>query len=218
MLEDSPVRTERCLVPIRGADPHRRPSPDVSLRDLPGWGADSPVVVAGSLLVFSSVEAVRRWRAVARFITASADDAQNVAARLGAHQVVWDAAGPIRRKVGVEGVEAARTATRTPLDIDALAAPLAPQAVATLRGELGARPQVRTAWVVEASVDRGKVIVVAFDLDDAAIDAAAVARSAGGSLVPLLPVDRYDGVQVILRSDPTVAEAVEGADRPIFEA
>lgn len=196
--------TTRLLVPIRGADPRRRPSPEAGLDGV------VPVVEDGALLAFSGVETVRRWRPVARFVTVTSDQSVELARRFGAREVVRDVAGPVRTRTSVEG--AAQVAAG-PFDLRGLATPLAPASVDGLRALLAGHPAVEEAWVVEATVDAMSVVVAAFSTEPGHDE---VVRALASEVVPLLPVDLYAGVQVVVVSDDDAGRAIRAADDPLY--
>lgn len=198
--------TDRVLLPIRGADPRRRPPPDA------GLDAVTPVVEDGALLVFSGVESLRRWRDRARFVSARVAELADVARRAGAVVIVRDVAGPVRTRIPCD----AAGATPAPFGLRGLAAPLAPAAVDRLRDVLRARPPVRAAWVVEATVDGAPVIAVAFLVEAEHDDAPALVRATAEDVLPLLPVDRYEGVQLVVLDDGEVGRAIRAADEPVY--
>jgi hypothetical protein len=197
----------RVLLPIRGADPRRRPAP--------GAGLDGvvPVVEDGALLTFSGVESVRRWRPVARFVTAPAEEVDGVARRLGAREVVHDVAGPVRTRRACPGSLAVETA---PFGLRGLAAPLAEPAIDRLRALLARHPSIERAWVVEATVDGAGVAVAAFEVEPGNDDPGGLVKGLAGDVVPLLPVDAYAGVQLVLANEDEVGLAIRAADDPVY--
>lgn len=191
-------------MPIRGADPRRRPAPETGLDGV------VPVVEDGALLVFSGVEAVRRWRETARFVTARSDEIAGVARRVGASEIVQDVAGPVRMRTPVAGTGAVGS---PPFDVRGLSAPLRGPDVDRLRELLSAHPPIEKAWVVEATVDALPVAVAAFQVEPGQDD---VVRGLVPAVVPLLPVDLYGGVQVLVLHDNEVGRAIPSADEPLY--
>lgn len=200
--------TTRLLVPIRGADPGRRPSPEAGLDGV------TPVVEGGALLAFSGVEAVRRWRETARFVAVPQDGIEGLARRAGAGEIVQDVAGPVRTKTRVD---AAAEVAAPPYGLRGLAAPLDPLAVGRLREVSSRHPAIERMWVVEATIDGSDVVVAAFQVEAGHEDAGALVRSLTPEVVPSLPVDLYEGVQLVVLTDDEVAGAVRASDEPIYE-
>ena len=195
-------------MPIRGADPGRRPSPEAGL-----YGV-IPVVEQGALLVFSGVEAVRRWRETARFVAVPQDGIEGLARRAGAGEIVQDVAGPVRTRTRVD---AAPEVIAPPYGLRGLAAPLDPRAVDKLREVSSRHPAIERVWVVEATIDGSGVAVAAFQVEAGHEDAAALVRSLTPEVVPSLPVDLYEGVQLVVLAGDEVADAVGAADEPLYE-
>lgn len=191
-------------MPIRGADPRRRPSPEEGLDGV------VPVVENGALLVFSGVEEIRRWRPSARFVTVSPEGAEDLARRGGAGEIVRDVGGPVRTRTpvsGVRGVEAA------PFGLRGLAAPLGPVSVDRFRELLAAHPAIERAWVVEATVDASGVVTAAVEIEPGHEE---VVRNLAPEVLPLLPVDFYESVQVLVLHDDEVGAAIRAADEPLY--
>lgn len=194
-------------MPIRGADPRRRPSPGAGLDDV------IPVVEEGALLVFSGVEAVRRWRRTARFVTVRPAEIEELGLRAGAVEIVRDVAGPVRTRTRLPG---RRDAGARPFGLRGLAAPLDDRALDRLRGLLSRHPAIEKAWVVEATVDASPVAVAAFQVEPEHEDPAALARSLADDVVPLLADAPYEGVQVVLVAEDDVGGAIRAADEPVY--
>lgn len=198
---------QRVLLPIRGADPRRRPPPDAGLDGV------VPVVEDGALLTFSGVESVRRWRPVARFVTAPSETVEEVARRLGAREVVHDVAGPVRTRRACPGGAAVEV---PPFGLRGLAGPLDERAIDRLRALLAKHPPIESAWVVEATVDGTAVAVAAFGVEPGHEDPGGLVKGLAGDVVPLLPVDLYAGAQLVLAGDDEVGRAIRAADDPVY--
>ena len=199
--------TTRLLVPIRGADPRRRPPPEAGLDGV------TPVVEGGALLVFSGPEAVRRWREIARFVTVPADEVEGLAVRSGATEVVRDIAGPVRTR---SQLPRRSDATPPPFGLRGLASPLEGRVVDRLRELSSRHPAIEKAWVVEATVDASVVAAVAFLNEPGHSDPAALVRSLSDDIVPLLANGPYEGVQLVVVADDEVGRAIRAADEPVY--
>lgn len=218
----TPVTARRFLLPIRGADPNRRPPPDLDLAAIEG-GPDDPVVPVvenvgpdARLLLFSGVEEIRRWREVARFIGAPEDALFALAERLQVAEIVLDAGGPVRRRFPFKPDEARPPMTPNgSFAIRGLAGPLSLPNCDALRTALAAEPVIEAAWVVEATVDDSDVVVLGLEVQGREVAREAIDRLTRAAL-PLLPHDLYMGMQVVLLEDATVSAAVRNSDAPIY--
>lgn len=199
--------TARLLVPIRGADPRRRPSPEAGLDGV------TPVVEGGALLVFSGVEAVRRWRETARFVTVPADELEGLAERAGAAEIVRDVAGPVRTRTPLPRRS---EPVATPFGLRGLASPLERRVVDRLRDVLSRHPAIENAWIVEATLDATAVAVVAFLIEPGHSDPAGLARHLADDLVPVLARSPHAGVQFLVLADDEIGQAIRAADEPIY--
>jgi SseB protein N-terminal domain len=216
----------RLLVPIRGADPDRRPPEGLDVADLAGRQDDPvrPVVVdldgGPTMLLFTSADAARRWRPSISALAARGDRLLALAERMRVAQVVIDVADPPARRITVIENGPQVPPGSGGWRIRGLAGPLLPGDLHRLRRRLGASPAVASAHVVEVTDPRTRTdhVVLALDVPEVTTEAAErVARELLPDVLPLLPGRLYHGVQVTVMTDPGFRENVRGADAPVYE-
>jgi SseB protein N-terminal domain len=221
-LSDLPARL---LVPIRGADPDRRPPDDLDVGALTGRPGDRvrPVVVDldghPTMLLFTSADAARRWRPSISALAARGDRLLALADRMEVAQVAIDVADPSARRIAV------KAGSRVPQGggawrVRGLAGPLLPGDLHRLRRRLSASPAVTSAHVVEVTDPRTRTdqVVLALEVPEVSTEAAErVARELLPDVLPLLPGRLYHGIQVTVITDRAFREHVRRADAPVYE-
>jgi hypothetical protein len=228
--EPEPLREERrelagreLLMPLRGADEERGVKGRLAARAIAAGhlGGARPVVVdyegRPALLLFTSTDAVRRWRRSARFLAAPGTALLRLADRLGVSRVLVDVADAGRRILPAAGPGEPELIGAGPWRVRALAGPVDPRALFRLRRRLAAAPPVTASHLVESTAGGRDVLLLLFEvagLSDQA--AAALVEDLTPDVVPLLPAEPYVAVQVGVLTDPAFAEAVRAADDPVY--
>jgi len=210
-------------VPLRGADPGEPPA-GLDLEAMTGLPTDPvrPVIEerdgVPTLLLFSSTDEVRRWRPSARFLSAPAPRLFELADRIGVARIAVDVAGREPVHLPAAGGGDPSLVGAGPWRVRAMAGPLDPRALFRLRRRLATTPTVTAAHLVEISVGRDDVLLLAVEL--AGVDGVAadeVVRSLAADVVAVLPAGAYAAVQLgVLGEDPQFAEAVRAADDPVY--
>jgi len=212
------------LMPIRGADPRAPLVPDLPLEGVTGAEGDPirPVMVRGGggrrrLLLFTSTESLRRWRPVARFVSAPRQDLLALAGRLGAVEVVLDAAGPNEKHLPAGGSGRRPSPPSDPWEVRALASPVEAARLFRLRRRLAQFTAVFALYLFEVTVDGQEVLAAGFEVQGLTDEGSrAAVRAAARDIGPLLPVDLYAGAQFILLSDARLAERARAVDAPVY--
>ena len=210
-------------MPLRGADEERGVPGPLGPQALAAGrlGDARPVVVEheghAALLLFTSTDALRRWRRSARFLAAPGAGLLKLADSLGVSRVVVDVADPERRILPASGRGQPELIGLGPWRVRALAGPIDPRALYRLRRRLAAAPPVAAAYLLESTADGRDVLLLLFDLAGLSDQAAAaLAEELASDVVPLLPAEPYVAVQVGILTDPDFAEAVRAADDPVY--
>jgi SseB protein N-terminal domain len=219
-LRRAALASQRLLAPLRGADEAARPPAGTTLAAITGAETDPVRLVivrepegGEYLLVFTSVETVRRWRSSARYLAAPGHELFALADRLGVGVLV-DRAGPepLRLEPAAD-----RLLAMPPPDVRALAGPLPPTFLFRLRRVLAAAPEVAEAYVVERAPDGEDILLAAFDVPGVSKEGAeAAAQRLGEAVAPLLPVDLYARVEFLALADDHLSAAVRAADAPVY--
>lgn len=211
------------LMPLRGADEERGVNERLAPQAIAAGrlGGARPVVVdhegQPALLLFTSTDAMRRWRRSARFLAAPGAALLKLADRLGVSRVVVDVADRGRRILPATGPAEPELIGAGPWRVRALAGPIDPRALFRLRRRLAAAPPVTAAYLVESTAGGRDVLLLLFEvagLSDQA--AAALVEDLTPDLLSLLPAEPYVAVQVGVLTDPAFAEAVRAADEPVY--
>lgn len=209
------LSARRLLVPLREGGTQPPAEGTMTLQAaLAAPGVAAPVVEAGPgnarwLPVFTSAEAVRRWRPSVRVLGASGEQLLALAERLGCSEVVVDPAGPQPMRVPAGSGRRPR--------IRPLSTPIGHDLLRRLDRELADHDAVGRVWLVELALDGEDVLLVGVEVPGK--DPAEAERIADGlrpRLVPLLPSALYDGVDFRAMTDPQLATDVAATDAPVY--